>query len=250
MGIAIFSLTNGHEYRRSYEISSFLHERKTTIVEAIFRHLRDTNLMEHVYKLVVNQNESTPEYQDYDPKKANPEEVTSCWTDEIPGAILAFIGYLTLLCLFSCSLIYHRREESEWTDVEIENISNFVGLVLGNFAKCKLAYQLLSVDFCKPLVSLIFPLPQNGTSCEGEHPPSKTRFRNHTTLISLLSFLVILLKQSINTSTYDTDTPSPLVLQLIGKGNPVPPFRIFFFRLFVMVSLWFLIYHKTMAVAS
>lgn len=218
-------------YRRSYEISNFMYAQKEKLIPAFFKHLRDTNLMDVLYKFV-DKETSTPHYKDFDPKKegAVPGE-TLFWTDDIPDLILAHIG----------------KEDNEWSDVEIDNISSFVCLVLEKFPNCKLSHQLRDVKFCAPLVALAFGFAAhaptaNGTAkhihfaAEGQNgvgagengagengKGKKVPFRYQSTLTSLLAFITALLKFCVNTSAYSADTLPPLVSSLIygsgGKGS-------------------------------
>jgi hypothetical protein len=204
---------------------------KDKLIPSFFKHLRDTNLMDVLFKFVEKET-TTPHYKDFDPKKegAVPGEHLF-WTDDIPDRIVAYVA----------------APDGEWSDVEIDNISSFACLVLEKFPNCKLAHQLRDARFCAPLVALAFGLaapahaqangthrrarfaePENGVTGEeeGERNGKKgggggsSPFRHQSTLTSLLTFITSLLKFCVNTSAYSADTIPPLVSCLIyGSGG-------------------------------
>lgn len=171
------------------------------IVPSFIKHLRDTKVMDVLYKLVEKEIAATSIFKEFDPKKAAemPEEETRVWTDYIPDAILNAIGK------------FGRGEDSEWSDIEVENAAQFITLVLEKFPECKLAFQFREASFCNKLISRVFtPVSEQG----------KAGFQHQSTLVGLLSLVTQLLKFHANTSAYSTDTIPPFVSCLIyGPGG-------------------------------
>lgn len=204
-----------------------MYHQKEKLIPSFFKHLRDTNLMDVLYKFVEKEATSAATFKDFDPKK-QPDVVgdTLFWTDDIPDLIIAQI----------------KKEDHEWSDVEIESMAHFVGQILEKFPNCKLAYQFRDMRFCQLLVSHAFTYTPYPTQLNNEVPHTNgisnglvnnTPFRHQSTLVSLLNFITLLLKYATNTSSYTADTVPPIVVSLIygknGKGSPLEeaPVRIF-----------------------
>ena len=184
------------------------------VIPSFFKHLRDTNLMDIFFKFVEKETTASPLFKEYDPKKAAglSADDTRFWTDVIPDNILATIAH------------GGTGADTEWSDVEIENIAQFSVLVLEKFGTCKLAHQLRDTPFCSALVASVFePFAEvrNGVANGAVH--ARAKYRHQSTVVALLSYITQLLKFCTNASAYGTDTIPALVACLIygsgGKGS-------------------------------
>lgn len=166
-------------YRRGFEVSAYLLSRKTDVVSSFFKHLRDSNVMDILIKLVDNE-AVTQAYKEYNPRE---EEIPS-WCDDLAPTIIAAL----------------QKEDTETSDEEVDNLSNFVRQVFEKHPSCKLAYQLREYSFTAAIVQHTFSGP----------------IRYESTLLSLVNFITLLLKPSVNTSSYTIDLLPPLVSSMVG----------------------------------
>lgn len=166
-------------YRRGFEVSAYLLSRKTDVITSFFKHLRDSNVMDILIKLVDNE-AVTPAYKEYNPRG---EEILS-WCDDLPSSIITAL----------------QEEDTEHSDEKVDALSNFVNLVFDKHPSSKLAYQLREYSFASAIVKHAFSGP--------------TKYES--TLLSLVNFITLLLKPSVNTSSYTIDLLPPLVSSMVA----------------------------------